>query len=140
MTTENKKRSIRILYIEDDDVNVQLVEAALKYVKSCDVRLSVAEDGEKGLASLDGNKAQFNLVVLDLNLPRVHGLEVLKTIRASDNTRRIPVVVFSTTSDLMGQAYELGANSCIVKPAEFEDYKRIFRSICEYWSQNTIPG
>ncbi len=137
MGSGNKISSIHILSVEDDQVIVQLVKAALKSVNSCEVKLSIADDGEKGLACLDGNKAQYDLVILDLNLPRVHGLEILKVIKASEKTKNIPVVIFSTTSDQISKAYELGANSCIVKPAEFEDYKKLFRSICEFWSQNT---
>jgi len=136
--SEQRKRLIRVLYVEDDDVIVQLVRAALKSVKTVEVKLSIAEDGEKGLAFLDSNQAKFDLVILDLNLPKVHGLDVLRSIRANENTKRIPVIAFSTTSDQIRKAYELGANSYIVKPAEFKDYKKMFRSLCEFWSLNAL--
>jgi len=84
-----------------------------------------------------------NVIILDLKLPKVNGLEVLRQLKGDPRTRSVPVVVLSSSQeerDLVA-SFELGANSYIVKPMEFEEFSQTARLIAQYWIQfNQAPG
>jgi CheY-like chemotaxis protein len=85
---------------------------------------------------------RLRVIILDVKLPKVDGLEVLQRIRASENTRMIPVVVFSSSTedrDRM-ESYRLGANSYIVKPASYENFVNAAAEIGSYWALQNIPA
>ena len=75
------------------------------------------------------------LIMLDLNMPKMDGREVLKKIKSHDNFKRIPVVVFSTTKNQLEveRCYDLGANTYIVKPASYDRLVETIREVCTYW-------
>lgn len=103
----------------------------------------VAHDGEEALDNLlrnggQGNKDQValpSLILLDLNLPKVHGLEVLRRLRAHPRTKLIPVVIFSSSDENRDvvKAYELGANSYIQKSIDFDEFSEAIRRVSRYW-------
>ena len=107
------------------------------------------KDGAEALELLVGSQKKstallnLKLVLLDLRLPRVDGLEVLKRIRADENTRLMPVVVLTSSqeeSDLV-RAYNLGANSYLVKPVESEAFMKSVAELGLYWMLlNKLPG
>ncbi len=97
----------------------------------------VARDGVEALEMLHGRVpiARPQLVLLDLKLPKIDGLEVLKRIRANERTRMIPVVVLTSSdeeSDLI-ESYQLGANSYVVKPVDFNQFVEAVRQLGMYW-------
>jgi two-component system response regulator len=101
-----------------------------------DYRLHVVGDGVQALASCGCAPAGLPaLVLLDLNLPRLDGREVLQAIRADDTTRCLPVVVLTTSAEPFDveQAYALGANSYIQKPVEFDRFVEVVRQVGRYW-------
>lgn len=82
------------------------------------------------------------VVILDLNMPKINGAEVLQKIRSQESTRRIPVVVLTSSredSDLR-KCYDLGVNSYIVKPVEFTDFTRTISQIGQYWLELNQPS
>jgi len=135
---------ISILLVEDDPAHAEIVLRNLTNLRErvrCVAHLS---DGQQALDYLrrEGQHSdpqtspRPDLVLLDLRLPRVDGFEVLRRMKASDDVSHIPVVVLST-SEAEGDiaaAYQTGACSYLVKPAEFEAYMELIRGLGHYWS------
>jgi chemotaxis family two-component system response regulator Rcp1 len=134
-----KRQLVEILLVEDNPSDVLLTQIAMKQCKIVN-NLHVAEDGEEALAFLrrEGKHAgapRPDLVLLDLNLPRMDGREVLATIKSDMALRTIPVVVL-TTSDAerdVTQSYALHANAYITKPVDITQFVRVVRSLDDFW-------
>ncbi|GAB6041841.1 response regulator [Endothiovibrio diazotrophicus] len=134
--------STTILLVEDDPDDALLTLHALKEANICNHVDHVA-DGSEALAYLfrQGRYADRDpderpaLILLDLNMPKVGGLEVLKRIRADPSTRRLPVVILTTSNedrDLL-ESYDLGANSYVRKPVDFDQFTEAARGLGMYW-------
>ena len=131
--------AIEILLIEDDPGDVRLTQEALKDSKLRN-NLSVAEDGVEALAFLrrEGQYADApkpDIILLDLNLPRKDGREVLEEIKADEDLRRIPVVVMTTSDadeDILA-SYNLHANCYITKPVDMSRFMQIVKTIEGFW-------
>jgi CheY-like chemotaxis protein len=124
-----------ILLVEDDPDHELLTIRALKKSNIAnDIR--VAHDGEEAIQMLFGEGAiKPQVILLDLKLPKVEGLEVLRRIRESDLTRMLPVVVLTSSDeerDLV-RSYQLGVNSYIRKPVNFTDFAEATRQLGMYW-------
>lgn len=138
-----------ILLVEDNPRDEALTLRALR--KSNIVNdVIVARDGVEALDYFFGTGTHAGrdttvmpqLVLLDLKLPKVDGLEVLRKIRADENTRRLPVVVFTSSSEEedMIKSYDLGANSYVRKPVEFVQFLEATRQLGIYWLVlNQVP-
>jgi len=130
---------IEILLVEDNPGDVRLTQEALKDNKVRN-HLSVVEDGEKAMAFLRragpyANAPRPDLILLDLNLPRKDGREVLKEIKENDELKRIPVVVLTTSKaeeDIV-RSYNLHANCYITKPVDLDQFISIVKSIEDFW-------
>ncbi|MFL6210412.1 MAG: response regulator [Pyrinomonadaceae bacterium] len=131
-----------ILLVEDNSRDEALTRRALK--KSNIVNeIVVARDGVEALDYLFGTGPQADrdmtvkpqLILLDLKLPKLNGLQVLQRIRADERTRRLPVVIFSSSSEEedMIKSYDLGANSYVRKPVDFEQFLEATRQLGMYW-------
>jgi two-component system, chemotaxis family, response regulator Rcp1 len=130
-----------VLLVEDSAAEARLAREALMEAKSA-VRLHVASDGVEAMEflrrqGLYHEAPRPKLVLLDLNLPRRDGRDVLREIKGDEDLRRIPVVVLTTSqapSDI-SRAYELFANCYIQKPLELDGFIEIVKSIHRYWLQ-----
>jgi two-component system, chemotaxis family, response regulator Rcp1 len=128
----------RILLVEDSPGDVRLVREALKET-SITVQLAVARDGVEAMNYLReaemGVAPSPDLILLDLNLPRKNGREVLVEVKGSTEWRQIPVLVMtsSRSDDDIQQAYTLNANSYIAKPDDLQGYIDVVRTIEEFW-------
>ncbi len=137
--TDTDGRPIEILLVEDSPSDTDLTIEALDEAKVRN-HLSVVEDGVEALEFLRrqgkyANAPRPDLIMLDLNLPRKDGREVLAEIKADDQLRVIPVVVLTTSraeQDVL-RAYQLNANCYITKPVDFEQFLNVVRSIESYW-------
>jgi CheY-like chemotaxis protein len=130
----SKARNADVLLVEDNAADVLLVKEALL---SCpvEVNLTVAKDGEEALHLLVDKKRPFDLVILDLNIPKLDGLIVLERFQP----KTAPVVLFSsscTTPDVE-RAFALGANECIRKPLDLQDFVDEVCRMVEHW---TVPA
>jgi two-component system, response regulator len=125
----------KILLVEDNADDVELTRRALKKNNIIN-ELIVAHDGEEAVAYLLGEKRIIPaLVLLDLKLPKINGMEVLRRMRADERTRLCPVVILTSSreeSDLI-QGYENGANSYIRKPVDFVNFSEAVRYLGLYW-------
>jgi chemotaxis family two-component system response regulator Rcp1 len=140
-------RPIEILLVEDNAGDVRLTREALRegHVRN---NLTVAKDGAEALAMLRreplyGEAPRPDLVLLDLNLPKVDGRQVLLEMKNDPALRRIPVVVLTTSkaeADVL-RSYDLHANSYITKPVDFDQFIKVVQSIEEFWlTVVTLPG
>jgi CheY-like chemotaxis protein len=124
-----------ILLVEDDPDHELLTIRALKKSNIAnDVR--VARDGEEAIKLLFGqDPIRPQVILLDLKLPKVDGLEVLRRIRESDTTRMLPVVVLTSSDEERDvvRSYQLGVNSYIRKPVSFTDFAEATRQLGMYW-------
>ena len=143
----NKAKSATILLVEDDRGDQELTRRALDEGK---IRndLRIVEDGEEALAYLfrrgkykdPATSPRPDLLLLDLNLPRVDGREVLEQIRADSKLRRMAVVVLTTSrreEDIL-RSYELGCNSFITKPVDINQFIRVIQALERYWFQIVV--
>ncbi len=131
--------SIEILLVEDNPGDVRLTQEVLRGGKLHD-NLHVVEDGIEALAFLRGvgiytDAPRPDLVLLDLNLPKKDGREVLAEIKADSDLKRIPVVVLTTSKaeEDIFKAYDLHANCYITKPVDLDQFITVVRSIEEFW-------
>ena len=126
-----------ILLVEDDPDHELLTIRALRKANIAN-EIMVARDGEEALTALfsdSGNALLPQVVLLDLKLPKVDGLEVLRRIRESDRTSMLPVVILTSSdeeSDIV-RSYKLGVNSYIRKPVNFTEFAEATRQLGMYW-------
>jgi len=139
MNAETRATSIEILLVEDNPGDVRLTREALKDGKVRN-NLHVVEDGEAAIAFVKQtgpytNAPRPDLILLDLNLPRKDGREVLVILKADEKLKRIPVVILTSSKaeeDIL-KAYNLNANCYITKPVDFEQFIKVVRAIEEFW-------
>jgi two-component system, chemotaxis family, response regulator Rcp1 len=133
------KTSAEILLVEDNPGDRELIQEALQAGRLVN-RISVAIDGEEAMAFLKRtqgheNAPQPDLILLDLNLPRKDGFEVLKEVRAHPVLSRIPVVILTSSQaerDIL-KSYNLRANCFISKPVDVDEFLAVVRSVGDFW-------
>jgi two-component system, response regulator len=142
-------KQVKILLVEDNPQDAELILRVLER-QGLGGTVQVAQDGAEALEILlapgrNGSELLENLKVifLDLKLPKVSGLEVLRAIKGDVRTQVIPVVVLTSSpqENDIDACYHLGANSYIVKPMEFEDFSRVIGQLASYWVllNQTVP-
>lgn len=127
-------RPIDILLVEDDPADAEL---ALRALARSGMSPSVehAADGEAALSALTERGLRPRLILLDLKLPGMTGLDLLQALRTDSATQHLPVVVFTSSAeprDLSG-SYGSGANAYAQKPVNFDDFGETLRRVCEFW-------
>jgi two-component system response regulator len=133
---------VEILIVEDSAHDLELTLRALRRANLSN-RIEVARDGAEALAFVFGEGAHAGrhvedrlcLILLDLKLPKVDGLEVLRRIKQDPRTRSVPVVVLTSSKEQtdISDSYEFGVNSYIVKPMDFEGFTKAVRDLGFYW-------
>ena len=139
----NARGPLRILLVEDNPMDVDLTKRAFARRKLINP-LVVARDGEEALGQLtqwEQGAPQPVVILLDLKLPKVSGLEVLRRLKSHPRFRSIPVVVLTTSSEDadVRTAYDQGANSYIIKPVNFENFLEVAAQLEVYWSVLNTP-
>ena len=142
-------RPIRILLVEDNDAHTKLILRAFKEDRLANP-VNCVRDGEEALDFLyqrgnydDPDKSpRPDMILLDLKLPKIDGLEVLKTVKEDANLQSIPVVVLTSSTDErdVHQAYRHYVNSYISKPVDFDKFRQVVQELYYYWTIfNTRP-
>ena len=140
-------RPVRIIMVEDDEGHARLIE---KNIRRAGVHNEIVPfaNGTAALEHLLGSdgsgeasKGQHLLILLDLNLPDMTGIQILEKIKANQHTRRAPVVVLTTTDDAreIQRCYDLGANVYITKPVDYENFANAIRQLGLFFSVMQIP-
>ena len=137
-----QNNEVEILLVEDNPSDLELTLRALKEHKLCN-NVQVARDGEEALdfvfcrGQFSGKRMDDlpRVILLDLKLPLIDGLEVLRQIRADERTRNVPVVVLTASTEERDvvDSYALGVNSYITKPVDFDQFKDAMHTIGMYW-------
>ncbi len=135
-----KKKSL--LLIEDDTVDAMAIKRAIDHTGEIDEMIHVV-NGEEGLAYLrdEENETPF-LIMLDLNMPRMNGLEFLEAVKEDQTLCRIPVVVLTTstkTCDIDG-TFSHSVAGYMVKPIDYEKLVQIIQTVSDYWAINVLPA
>lgn len=139
-------KPIQVLLVEDNEADVELTRETFEHSK-LNVELTVAQDGVEAIDYLTGRKSarrapRPDLILLDLNLPKVDGRQVLSTIKDDSELKKIPVVVL-TSSDAeadVAASYQLGANCFITKPGDFRKYQDVVHALEGFWfAVATLP-
>ncbi|MGH9389058.1 MAG: response regulator [Vicinamibacteria bacterium] len=143
-------QAAEILIVEDNADDLELTLRAFRKHHLAD-RVAVVRDGAEALEYLFGtgpytsrsHEARPRVILLDLNLPGLNGLEVLRRIRIDERTKHIPVVVLSSSSDVrdLGDCYRNGTNSYVVKPVESSEFEAAVARLGAYWLElNQTPS
>lgn len=130
---------VKILLVEDDPGDVELIRQSFKESRGL-VDINHVPDGQECMDYLNQEgpykeSVRPDLILLDLNMPRKDGREVLKEIKQDQKLRKIPILIL-TTSDAdadIDKSYDLGANCFITKPIEFEEFKRVVDRVTDFW-------
>lgn len=123
---------LHILLIEDNGGDALLVREAVR-LSSVQADVTIAADGEQGLRFLRSPYFSPDLIILDLRIPKISGLEVLQHYRASDESAPIIVFTSSANAQQRARAFELGAKEYLTKPTELVEYIDTIRSAIEHW-------
>src|SRR5689334_6988876 len=131
-----------ILLVEDNEDDVLLTLRAMKK-NGITTDVVVMPDGACALDYLFDTGSELPwIILLDLKLPRIDGLETLSSLRACERTRLLPVIILSSSNERQDivQSYTLGANSYLKKPADFRTFERLVQNLHTYWSANEIAS
>lgn len=135
----NKMKPITILLIEDNEGDILLTVDALKEFKIPN-KVTVVKDGWEAVQFIENSgiyahKKEPDLILLDINLPKMNGHEVLMNIKNNENKKHIPIVMLTTSSSQIDilKSYQNHANCYITKPADINDFARVMASIENFW-------
>jgi len=136
----------RVLFVEDSSDDVDLMLRAFRK-NGITNEIDIAQDGAQALDILAQQYAQGSgrdlplLTILDLNLPKINGIEVLRRIRADERTRTMPVVIMSTSKqqEEVNECYRLGANGYVCKPIAFDAFVETAAHLALFWLRTNVP-
>ena len=147
-TMQEKDRIVNILLVEDDEVDIMNVERAFK---KADINnpLYIARNGIEALIMLRGGNEELpqvpherRLILLDINMPKMSGLEFLQTIRADKDLKLTPVVMLTTSNQDkdMIEAFDLNVAGYLLKPVTFSRFVELMTTLNKYWSSSEMPN
>jgi CheY-like chemotaxis protein len=130
-----------ILLVEDDQVDAITVKRALKEIKVTN-RLDIVHDGEEALTFLkNAENENPGIILLDLNMPRMNGIEFLKIAKKDDSLKKIPVVVLTTSKEDQDKvdSFNLGVAGYMIKPVDYRKFVEVVKTIDMYWTLSELP-
>jgi len=128
-----------ILLLEDDSIDVMTVKRAIQEINITN-ELIIAENGEEGLKLLETGRIPC-IIFLDINMPRMNGLEFLKAIRNDNRFRLIPVIIMTTSKEDEDKiaSFSLGVSGYMIKPMDYVKFVEIMKAINSYWTLSEMP-
>ncbi|MEY8850061.1 response regulator [Psychroserpens sp. XS_ASV72] len=133
------KTKLKILLIEDDMIEIMKLNRAVSSLE-LDHQIIEAHNGEDALKLLEKKDNLPDIILLDLNMPKINGIEFLGLLKANDTLRYIPTIVLTTSSnqrDLL-ECYKIGVAGYVLKPLKYEDYVSKIEKLMAYWSINEL--
>lgn len=130
-----------ILLVEDDRVDVMTVKRAMRDLEISNP-LDVVHNGEEALAHLrDTSQERPGIILLDLNMPKMNGIEFLRIVKQDEELRKIPVIVLTTSREEQDRvnSYDLSVAGYIIKPVDYQQFLDVMRTIDEYWRLSELP-
>ena len=132
-------KSLSILLIDDDEIE------RMKFKKVCsDISFpcSIVEavNGKQALSFLNKIENTFNIIILDLHMPKMNGLELLKELKSKIEFKNIPIIIMSNSEDdsELQKCYDYGVSGYFTKPAQFSKYSKKVKSLLKYWKRNEL--
>lgn len=130
-----------ILLVEDDQVDAMMVKRALKDINVTN-RLDIVNDGEAALTFLKNPENEKpGIILLDLNMPKINGIEFLKIAKKDDSLKRIPVVVLTTSKEDQDKvdSFNFGVAGYMIKPVDYQKFVAVVKTIDLYWTLSELP-
>ncbi len=135
------KNAKPILLVEDDKVDSMTIKRALREIKVTN-RLDVASNGEEALEFLrDGKNEKPGIILLDLNMPKMNGIEFLKVVKQDEVLKTIPVVVLTTSKEDQDrvESFKLSVAGYMIKPVDYLQFVEVMKTINLYWTLSELP-
>lgn len=132
-------KALNILLIEDDEIEVMKFNRVLSGLKS-NHKIIEANNGEEAIEILKVKEVVPDIIVLDLNMPKINGIEFLGVLKADDYLKYIPAIILTTSNnhkDVL-ECYRIGIAGYVLKPLKYEDYVDRITKLIEYWSINEL--
>ncbi|PKH51535.1 response regulator [Tenacibaculum sp. Bg11-29] len=133
------KKKLNILLIEDNIIEIMKMK---RTNSSLDIKhdISEAKNGEEALEVLEEKSSLPDLILLDLNMPKINGIEFLAILKNNDDLKHIPTVILTTSDNQkdLEECYRIGVSGYILKPLKYEDYVEKIEIVLSYWSMNEL--
>ena len=130
-----------ILLVEDDRVDVMTVKRAMRDLEISNP-LDVVHNGEEALVHLrDTSQERPGIILLDLNMPKMNGIEFLRIVKQDEELRKIPVIVLTTSREEQDRvnSYDLSVAGYVIKPVDYQQFLDVMRTIDDYWRLSELP-
>ncbi len=132
-------KSLNILLVEDNLIEIMKMKRTISLLK-LQHTLQEAKNGEEALKLLEDKANIPDIILLDLNMPKISGIEFLRILKADDDLKHIPTVILTTSSnqkDLL-ECYRTGMSGYVLKPLKYDDYVKKIEAVLAYWSVNEL--
>ena len=132
-------KSLSILLIDDDVIErMKFRQVCKKFKFKCSI--IEAENGNEALDYLNNEQNSFHIIISDLQMPKMNGLELLKKIRISKRFKNIPMIIMSNSEDKndLKECYKLGISGYFTKPSSFSKYAKKVKAVLKYWNRNEL--
>tara|TARA_R110001592_G_scaffold32473_4_gene113621 strand:- start:1538 stop:1951 length:414 start_codon:yes stop_codon:yes gene_type:complete len=133
------EKSLKVLLVEDNLIEIMKMKRTISLLKLKHT-MHEAKNGEEALKFLENRANIPDIILLDLNMPKINGIEFLRIIKANDELKHIPTIILTTSSnqkDLL-ECYRTGMSGYILKPLKYEDYVKKIEVVLSYWSVNEL--
>lgn len=133
------EKSLKILLVEDNLIEIMKMKRTLSLLE-LNHTLQEAKNGEEALQLLENQNNIPDIILLDLNMPKINGIEFLRILKANDELKHIPTIILTTSSnekDLL-ECYRTGMSGYVLKPLKYEDYVKKIETVLSYWSVNEL--
>lgn len=132
-------KSLKILLIEDDAIEVMKLQRVISTYKLRH-QIKEANNGEEALRMLTNKELLPDIILLDLNMPKINGIEFLSAIKKDESLQHIPTIILTTSKNQndLTSCYKLGVAGYVIKPLKYDDYVLKVKHLLEYWSINEL--
>lgn len=133
------KKALKILLVEDNLIEIMKMKRTISLL-DLEHTIQEANNGEEALKLLESSSYLPDIILLDLNMPKISGIEFLKITKQNDDLKHIPVIILTTSSnqkDLI-ECYKTGMSGYVLKPLKYEDYVKKMETVLAYWSLNEL--